>query len=150
MASFFEGFGFCPDNSEIVSLLENKEANSTDDEGFKFILDIKFYNYEPQELSQLSTTNSGNEKMYYFTRLKFKHGGVINRQTPSGGSWIMTGCSKNIKDKYGNPSVNEKSFAYHKASGEKTQWLMKEYTLSNDQNKISGWALCVVYYKPSR
>ncbi|KAJ4709510.1 NAC domain-containing protein [Melia azedarach] len=142
---FLHGFGFCPNNSEIVTLLSNKEEDSTFNvEG---CTTIKFYDYHPE---QLPPTESGNEKMYYFTRLKFKHGGVINRQTPSGGSWMMTGCSKNIKDKYGNPSVKEKSFAYHKASGKKTQWLMKEYTLSNDQNKISGWTLCVVYYKPSR
>ncbi|KAJ4724737.1 putative NAC domain-containing protein [Melia azedarach] len=130
-----EGWGFDPNDSEIVTLLRNKLAGST--EGFDFILDnINFYDHEPEELYD-SGIDSGHKKRYFLTNLEYRHGEVINRQTPSEGSWTMTGPSRDIVDQ----SATWKSFTYYTAHNMRTRWLMKEYTLAN----APLLALCVLY-----
>ncbi|KAJ4700344.1 NAC domain containing protein [Melia azedarach] len=118
------GCGFDPNDSEIVTLLRNKLAGST--KVSDFIIDnINFYSREPKEVYD-SGIDSGHNKRYFLTNLKYKHGQVINRQTPSKGSWTMTGPSGDIVDQ----SATWKSFTYHTAQKMRTLWLMKEYTLA--------------------
>lgn len=82
----------------------------------------------------------GNERKYFLTHLEKKYPNneeVINRQTPSGGSWKITAKdSINIEGEDGKLILKETSFVYYKTFTKKTQWLMKGYTLLN-QNEVS-------------
>ncbi|KAJ4724734.1 hypothetical protein OWV82_003690 [Melia azedarach] len=111
----FHGQGFYPNDSEIVRILRNKLAGSTEDLGI----------------------NSGHERRYFLTNLEYGHGEVINRQTPSEGSWMMTRPSRDIVDQ----SATWKSFTYYTAHNMRTPWFMEEYTLAN----APLLALCVLY-----
>ncbi|KAJ4709499.1 NAC domain-containing protein [Melia azedarach] len=73
---------------------------------------------------------------------------------PSGGYWKKTREQpSNVKGKDGKPIATKSTLVYykndHKSNPVKTQWVMKEYMLLDNQppkQKVQhSWTLCVVY-----
>ncbi|KAJ4709501.1 NAC domain-containing protein [Melia azedarach] len=100
---FPAGVVFDPDDEELVFYyLMGKEVYGFSDEGgFRFIRVIKLYDCKPSMLSGLAA-ESGQDKMFFFTRLrkKYQNGRNVNRQAP-GGFWKKTGPPSYVDGIYG-------------------------------------------------
>ncbi|KAJ4709511.1 NAC domain containing protein [Melia azedarach] len=146
---------FKPDDKELVfHYLTGKMSGRTVGEGFRYIKDIDVYKYKPSKLSRLHDFCHG--KMYFFSRLDKKNprGTNVERQVEGGGFWRKTEKTyEDIKATNGKSTARKTLLAYYgkdQASAPvKTQWLMEEYMLLDQNDKVlTPWTLCVVYEKP--
>ncbi|KAJ4708950.1 NAC domain-containing protein [Melia azedarach] len=93
----------------------------------------------------------GKGKMYFFAPLNKKYKAPV----PTGGYWKKTREPCCVKGKDGNSIATKNTLVYYKndpkSNPVKTQWLMKEYMLLDNQllpkqNVEDSWTLCVVYH----
>ncbi|KAI3675405.1 hypothetical protein L1987_84995 [Smallanthus sonchifolius] len=148
------GFRFYPTDEELlVQYLCRKVAGH--DFSLQIIADIDLYKFDPWELP--SKAMFGEKEWYFFSPRdrKYPNGSRPNRVAGSG-YWKATGTDKVITT--GGRRVGIKKalvFYVGKApKGNKTNWIMHEYRLSDPQRKhgssrLDEWVLCRIYEKNS-
>ncbi|CAH1449903.1 unnamed protein product [Lactuca virosa] len=148
------GFRFFPTDEELlVQYLCRKVAGH--DFSLQIIADIDLYKFDPWELP--SKAMFGEKEWYFFSPRdrKYPNGSRPNRVAGSG-YWKATGTDKVITT--GGRRVGIKKalvFYVGKApKGNKTNWIMHEYRLSEPQRKngssrLDDWVLCRIYKKNS-
>ncbi|XP_071696602.1 NAC domain-containing protein JA2L-like [Rutidosis leptorrhynchoides] len=148
------GFRFYPTDEELlVQYLCRKVAGH--DFSLQIIADIDLYKFDPWELP--SKAMFGDKEWYFFSPRdrKYPNGSRPNRVAGSG-YWKATGTDKVITT--GGRRVGIKKalvFYVGKApKGNKTNWIMHEYRLSEPQRKngssrLDEWVLCRIYKKNS-
>ncbi|XP_076896291.1 NAC domain-containing protein JA2L-like [Bidens hawaiensis] len=148
------GFRFFPTDEELlVQYLCRKVAGH--DFTLQIIADIDLYKYDPWELPKKAMF--GEKEWYFFSPRdrKYPNGSRPNRVAGSG-YWKATGTDKVITT--GGRRVGIKKalvFYIGKApKGNKTNWIMHEYRLSDPQRKtgssrLDEWVLCRIYKKNS-
>ncbi|XP_010423583.1 PREDICTED: NAC domain-containing protein 78 isoform X2 [Camelina sativa] len=152
--SLAPGFRFHPTDEELVRYyLKRKVCNKP----FKFdaisVTDI--YKSEPWDLPDKSKLKSRDLEWYFFSMLdkKYSNGSKTNRATEKG-YWKTTGKDREIRN--GSRVVGmKKTLVYHKGRaprGERTNWVMHEYRLSDEDLKKAGvpqeaYVLCRIFQK---
>ncbi|XP_010490950.1 PREDICTED: NAC domain-containing protein 78-like isoform X4 [Camelina sativa] len=152
--SLAPGFRFHPTDEELVRYyLKRKVCNKP----FKFdaisVTDI--YKSEPWDLPDKSKLKSRDLEWYFFSMLdkKYSNGSKTNRATEKG-YWKTTGKDREIRN--GSRVVGmKKTLVYHKGRaprGERTNWVMHEYRLSDEDLKRAGvpqeaYVLCRIFQK---
>ncbi|KAK9056972.1 hypothetical protein SSX86_024337 [Deinandra increscens subsp. villosa] len=148
------GFRFYPTDEELlVQYLCRKVAGH--DFSLQIIADIDLYKFDPWQLP--SRALFGEKEWYFFSPRdrKYPNGSRPNRVAGSG-YWKATGTDKVIMT--GGRRVGIKKalvFYVGKApKGNKTNWIMHEYRLSepqrkNGSSKLDEWVLCRIYKKNS-
>nr|XP_043620827.1 NAC domain-containing protein JA2L-like [Erigeron canadensis] len=148
------GFRFYPTDEELlVQYLCRKVAGH--DFSLQIIADIDLYKFDPWVLP--SKAMFGEKEWYFFSPRdrKYPNGSRPNRVAGSG-YWKATGTDKVITT--GGRRVGIKKalvFYVGKApKGNKTNWIMHEYRLSEPQRKngssrLDEWVLCRIYKKNS-
>ncbi|KAI3769249.1 hypothetical protein L6452_00350 [Arctium lappa] len=148
------GFRFYPTDEELlVQYLCRKVAGH--DFSLQIIADINLYSFDPWELP--SKAMFGEKEWYFFSPRdrKYPNGSRPNRVAGSG-YWKATGTDKVITT--GGRRVGIKKalvFYVGKApKGNKTNWIMHEYRLSEPPRKtgstrLDEWVLCRIYKKNS-
>ncbi|MFS7984481.1 putative transcription factor NAM family [Helianthus anomalus] len=148
------GFRFYPTDEELlVQYLCRKVAGH--DFSLQIIADIDLYKFDPWQLP--SKAMFGEKEWYFFSPRdrKYPNGSRPNRVAGSG-YWKATGTDKVITT--GGRRVGIKKalvFYVGKApKGNKTNWIMHEYRLSDPQRKtgssrLDEWVLCRIYKKNS-
>ncbi|XWS74903.1 hypothetical protein CRYUN_Cryun01aG0038400 [Craigia yunnanensis] len=126
------------------------------------IREVNLCNYNPETLTEISNNKSSNgvvNEWYFFTPRdrKYKNGSRPDRAAGDG-YWKATGADKHVKCK-GTLVGFKKNLVFHRGKppkGDKTNWIMHEYTLSNplarerdsnDDMRLDDWVLCRVYKK---
>ncbi|XP_023635793.1 NAC domain-containing protein 78 isoform X1 [Capsella rubella] len=155
VTSLAPGFRFHPTDEELVRYyLKRKVCNKP----FKFdaisVTDI--YKSEPWDLPGKSKLKSRDLEWYFFSMLdkKYSNGSKTNRATEKG-YWKTTGKDREIRN---GPRVvgMKKTLVYHKGRaprGERTNWVMHEYRLSDEDLKKAGvpqkeaYVLCRIFQK---
>ncbi|KAJ4709497.1 NAC domain-containing protein [Melia azedarach] len=145
------GIKFNPNDEVLAShYLVGKLSGSTEGPIFSLIKEVDVYQHDPSDLSRLAY-DFGKGKMYFFAPLNKKYKAPV----PTGGYWKKTREPCCVKGKDGNSIATKNTLVYYKndpkSNPVKTQWLMKEYMLLDNQllpkqNVEDSWTLCVVYH----
>ncbi|XP_010552948.1 PREDICTED: NAC domain-containing protein 78-like [Tarenaya hassleriana] len=154
VTSLAPGFRFHPTDEELVRYyLKRKICNKP----FRFdaISVIDIYKSEPWDLPDKSKLKSRDLEWYFFSVLdkKYGNGSKTNRATEKG-YWKTTGKDREIRN---GPRVvgMKKTLVYHKGRaprGERTNWVMHEYRLVDDELGKAGvaqdaYVLCRIFQK---
>ncbi|KAJ4709488.1 NAC domain containing protein [Melia azedarach] len=136
---------FQPDDEELVfCYLTGKMSGRTVGEGFRYVKDIDVYKYEPSKLSSLAPY-FGHGKMYFFSPLDKVSKRNECQETSSRGRLLWRKTEKTyeeIKATNGKSIARKTLLAYYKedqaSAPVKSQWLMKEYMLLHQNDKMVG------------
>ncbi|CAH8379363.1 unnamed protein product [Eruca vesicaria subsp. sativa] len=154
VTSLAPGFRFHPTDEELVRYyLKRKVCNRP----FKFdaisVTDI--YKSEPWDLPDKSKLKSRDLEWYFFSMLdkKYSNGSKTNRATERG-YWKTTGKDREIRNGLRVVGM-KKTLVYHRGRaprGERTNWVMHEYRLTDEELKITGapqdaFVLCRIFQK---
>ncbi|PWA86032.1 NAC domain-containing protein [Artemisia annua] len=158
------GYRFCPTDVElIVNYLKPKIDTGRRHPNCRYY-EVNIYDYDPDELTAKPEYRSCENKWYFLTSRERKHpnGTRSNRKTKSGSTWKASGKGKPQYDDM-NRVVGSKKCLFHlDEKGNKTDWLMHEYTTDNpnipigsqeqkeDINKLTQWVLCKIYKKQKK
>lgn len=148
------GFRFHPTDEELVLYYLKRKICKR-----KLKLDIirvtDVYKWDPEELPGQSILKSGDRQWFFFTPRdrKYPNGARSNRATRHG-YWKATGKDRTITCNSRTVGV-KKTLVFYKGrapSGERTDWVMHEYTLDEEelkrcQNVKEYYALYKVYKK---
>ncbi|KAK6267210.1 hypothetical protein QUC31_018047 [Theobroma cacao] len=119
------------------------------------IKEVELYKYSPDDLTQADNASSKKESEWYFFTprdRKYVNGSRPSR-TAGDGFWKATGSDTSVMFK-GNIVGFKKTLVYYYGKppkGEKTNWIMHEYVLSNpparqragkDDMRLDDWVLC--------
>ncbi|KAJ0236368.1 NAC domain-containing protein 101 [Hirschfeldia incana] len=147
------GYRFHPTDEELVDYyLKNKVAFP----GMQVdvIKDVDLYKIEQWDIQELCGRGAGEEREWYFFSYKDKKyptGTRTNRATGSG-FWKATGRDKAIYSKQELVGMR-KTLVFYKGrapNGQKSDWIMHEYRLENDENgppHEEGWVVCRAFKK---
>jgi len=148
------GFRFYPTDEELlVQYLCRKVAGH--DFSLQIIADIDLYKFDPWELP--SKAMFGEKEWYFFSPRdrKYPNGCRPNRVAGSG-YWKATGTDKVITTAGRRVGIKKALVFYvgKAPKGNKTNWIMHEYRLSDPQRKngssrLDEWVLCRIYKKNS-
>ncbi|KAK8671817.1 hypothetical protein V6N13_038402 [Hibiscus sabdariffa] len=158
------GYRFKPRDDELVDFyLKRKIYNKPLPPNI--FRDVDLYNYDPYTLTAMNDNASSNgvlTEWYFFTPRdrKYPRG---NRPTRSAGDgyWKPTGKPFPVVSK-GKEVGSKRSLAFFRGkspNGEKTNWIMYEYLLTNAPQRqrlstkdmqLDDWVLCKVYRKQQR
>ncbi|KAK8671172.1 hypothetical protein V6N13_037777 [Hibiscus sabdariffa] len=158
------GYRFKPRDEELVDFyLKRKIYNRPLPPNI--FRDVDLYNYDPYTLTAMNDNASSNgvlTEWYFFTPRdrKYPKG---NRPTRSAGDgyWKPTGKPFSVVSK-GKEVGSKRSLAFFRGkspNGEKTDWIMHEYVLTNAPQRqrlstqdmqLDDWVLCRVYRKQQR
>lgn len=148
------GFRFFPTDEELlVQYLCRKVAGH--DFSLQIIADIDLYKFDPWELP--SKAMFGEKEWYFFSPRdrKYPNGSRPNRVAGSG-YWKATGTDKVITTAGRRVGIKKALVFYvgKAPKGNKTNWIMHEYRLSDPQRKngssrLDEWVLCRIYKKNS-
>ncbi|KAF8109940.1 hypothetical protein N665_0089s0059 [Sinapis alba] len=98
------------------------------------------YKFDPEELPGKALYNTGDRQWFFFSsRDRKQHGGRSSRAT-NHGYWKATGVDRVIKCN-SRPVGEKKTLVFHRGrapKGERTNWVMHEYTLHKEELKICG------------
>ncbi|KAL5709758.1 hypothetical protein ACHQM5_020407 [Ranunculus cassubicifolius] len=148
------GFRFHPTDEELVIYYLKRKVC-----GKSFVVDaiseIDIYKFEPWDLPDRSRLKSRDLEWYFFSGLdkKYGNGWRTNRATDQG-YWKTTGKDRAVRR--GERTVGmKKTLVFHigrAPTGERTNWVMHEYRLVDDQLSQAGVAqdafvLCRVFRK---
>ncbi|KAH7568960.1 hypothetical protein JRO89_XS06G0080600 [Xanthoceras sorbifolium] len=162
------GFRFHPTDEElVVHYLKKKVASAP--LPVAIIAEVDLYKFDPWELPSKATF--GEQEWYFFSPRdrKYPNGARPNRAATSG-YWKATGTDKPILMSNGNQKVGVKKalvfYGGKPPKGIKTNWIMHEYRLVNNNNNINttkphasdlsnkknslrldDWVLCRIYKK---
>nr|XP_027091566.1 NAC domain-containing protein 17-like isoform X1 [Coffea arabica] len=151
---FPPGFRFHPTDEELVLYYLKKKMCRR-----RHLLDVigetDVYKWDPEELPGLSKLKTGDRQWFFFSPRdrKYPNGARSNRATRYG-YWKATGKDRIIACNARDVGV-KKTLVYYKGrapSGERTDWVMHEYTLDEEELKRSQavkdyYALYKVYKK---
>ncbi|XP_013620811.1 PREDICTED: NAC domain-containing protein 78-like isoform X2 [Brassica oleracea var. oleracea] len=152
--SLAPGFRFHPTDEELVRYyLKRKVCNKPFNFDAISVADV--YKSEPWDLPDKSKLKGRDLEWYFFSMLdkKYSNGSKTNRATERG-YWKTTGKDREIRN--GTRAVGmKKTLVYHKGRaprGERSNWVMHEYRLTDDELKIAGapqdaFVLCRVFQK---
>ncbi|ERN11475.1 NAC domain-containing protein 82 [Amborella trichopoda] len=148
------GFRFHPTDEELV-LFYLKRRICGRPVPLDVIADIDIYKCEPWDLPDKSLLQSRDREWYFFSPKdrKYPKGVRINRATQAG-YWKATGKDRCICSNSHTVGI-KKTLIYHMGRaprGERTDWVMHEYRLEDDELKKDNiaqdsYALCKVYRK---
>ncbi|KAF3445347.1 hypothetical protein FNV43_RR10523 [Rhamnella rubrinervis] len=148
------GFRFHPTDDELV-LYYLKRKICRRKLKLDIIAETDVYKWDPEELPGLSKLKSGDRQWFFFSPRdrKYPNGARSNRATRHG-YWKATGKDRNITCNARTVGV-KKTLVFYKGrapSGERTDWVMHEYTLDEEefkrcQNVKEYYALYKVYKK---
>lgn len=148
------GFRFYPTDEELlVQYLCRKVAGY--DFSLQIIADIDLYKFDPWVLP--SKAMFGEKEWYFFSPRdrKYPNGSRPNRVAGSG-YWKATGTDKVITTNGRRVGIKKALVFYvgKAPKGNKTNWIMHEYRLSDPQRKtgstrLDDWVLCRIYKKNS-
>ncbi|CAH2074173.1 unnamed protein product [Thlaspi arvense] len=140
VTSLAPGFRFHPTDEELVRYyLKRKVCNRPFKLDAISVTDV--YKSEPWDLPDKSKLKSRDLEWYFFSMLdkKYRNGSKTNRATEKG-YWKTTGKDREIRN--GSRVVGmKKTLVYHKGRaprGERTNWVMHEYRLSDEELKKAG------------
>ncbi|CAN1854321.1 NAC transcription factor NAM-B2 [Linum perenne] len=169
------GFRFHPTDEELVVHYLKKKAASIP-LPVTIIADVDLYKFDPWELPSKATF--GEQEWYFFSPRdrKYPNGARPNRAATSG-YWKATGTDKPIISSNGGSKVGVKKalvfYGGKPPKGIKTNWIMHEYRLVNNNNycgnssttvlkppvsssgskksplRLDDWVLCRIYKKHS-
>ncbi|KAG8635348.1 NAC transcription factor 25 isoform X2 [Manihot esculenta] len=162
------GFRFHPTDEELVVHYLKKKAASAP-LPVTIIAEVDLYKFDPWELPSKATF--GEQEWYFFSPRdrKYPNGARPNRAATSG-YWKATGTDKPILSSNGNQKVGVKKalvfYGGKPPKGIKTNWIMHEYRLVDNNNNTSSskppcvdsankkgslrlddWVLCRIYKK---
>ncbi|GMH07886.1 hypothetical protein Nepgr_009726 [Nepenthes gracilis] len=152
--SLAPGFRFHPTDEELVRYyLKRKVCGKP----FRFeaIAEIDIYKCEPWDLPGRSKLKSRDLEWYFFSVLdkKYGNGSRTNRATEQG-YWKTTGKDRAVHHKCRVAGM-KKTLVYHRGRaphGERTNWVMHEYRLLDEQLEKAGipldvFVLCRIFQK---
>ncbi|XP_058073249.1 NAC transcription factor 56-like [Magnolia sinica] len=160
------GFRFHPTDEELVVHYLKKKVSSIP-LPIPIIAEIELYKFDPWELPGKSTF--GEHEWYFFSPRdrKYPNGARPNRAATSG-YWKATGTDKPILTAGGTQKIGVKKalvfYGGRPPKGIKTDWIMHEYRLTENDNKVmkppcaevaskksslrlDDWVLCRIYKK---
>ncbi|XAR73177.1 hypothetical protein NMG60_11007057 [Bertholletia excelsa] len=143
------GFRFHPTDVELVMYYLKKKAT-----GKRLLVDaiseLNIYNYSPWDLPGKSCLRSKDLEWYFFCPIerKYASGARINRKTEFG-FWKSTGKDRPVV--YKEQTVGMvKTLVFHKGhapNGDRTDWVIHEYRLSDAGVVQGSYVLCKVFHK---
>ncbi|KAJ8761428.1 hypothetical protein K2173_001559 [Erythroxylum novogranatense] len=158
------GFRFHPTDEELVVHYLKKKAASAP-LPVTIIAEVDLYKYDPWELP--SKASFGEQEWYFFSPRdrKYPNGARPNRAATSG-YWKATGTDRPILASNGGQKVGVKKalvfYGGKPPKGIKTNWIMHEYRLVDNNNssskptdsanrkgslRLDNWVLCRIYEK---
>ncbi|KAG2310205.1 hypothetical protein Bca4012_024707 [Brassica carinata] len=155
VTSLAPGFRFHPTDEELVRYyLKRKVCNKPFNFDAISVTDV--YKSEPWDLPDKSKLKSRDLEWYFFSMLdkKYSNGSKTNRATEKG-YWKTTGKDREILRNGSRAVGMKKTLVYHKGRaprGERTNWVMHEYRLTDDELKKTGapqdaFVLCRIFQK---
>lgn len=134
---FPPGFRFHPTDEELILYyLKRKICGRS----LKLVIigEVDVYKWDPEELPGQSKWNTGDRQWFFFSPRdrKYPNGGRSNRATMHG-YWKATGKDRIIKCNSRSVGI-KKTLVYYQgraASGQRTDWVMHEYTLDEEELK---------------
>ncbi|XP_030496441.1 NAC domain-containing protein 17 isoform X2 [Cannabis sativa] len=148
------GFRFYPTDEELVLYyLKGKICGKR--LRVNVIGETDVYKFEPEELPGMSILKTGDRQWFFFSPRDRKHpnGSRSNRGTKHG-YWKVTGKNRSITSTTRSVGVKKTLVFYkgHAPKGERTDWVMHEYTLDEEelkrcQNLQDYYALYKVFKK---
>nr|XP_043639566.1 NAC domain-containing protein 1-like [Erigeron canadensis] len=150
-SSLGPGYRFCPTDSELIVYYLKPKIERQIHPRFARFYDVNIYDYHPKELA--AKYAGCEDKWYFLTRRqpKYANGKRPNRQTKDEGTWRASQCYTQVlaEDSDGGVVGFKRSLAYFEHHVKKTDWLMHEYTITDD-NKMNDCALYKIYKKESK
>ncbi|XP_021818817.1 NAC domain-containing protein 53 isoform X1 [Prunus avium] len=153
--SLAPGFRFHPTDEELVWYYLKRKVSG---KNFRFdpISVIDIYKTEPWDLPGKSKLKTGDLEWYFFSFLDKKYGNSsrTNRATEKG-YWKTTGKDRPVLHNSRNVGM-KKTLVFHSGrapKGARTNWVMHEYRLSNEELEKSGiqqkdpYVLCRIFQK---
>ncbi|XP_031254893.1 NAC domain-containing protein 96-like isoform X2 [Pistacia vera] len=142
------GFGFYPTDQEIIRLLVEKRRDPSIT--VHAIYETNIYDFEPPELSRLSTIQSDKKWCNFFCAPKYINAGrkSVYRATKTG-YWKLTGEGYPIKDKRSKKVIGYKRVLvfYERPGGPKeikTDWVMHQFTAADSPLYKKDFVVCRV------
>nr|UBT01608.1 NAC transcription factor 03 [Litchi chinensis] len=131
------GFRFHPTDEELV-LYYLKRKICKRRIKFDIIAETDVYKWDPEELPGQSLLKTGDRQWFFFSPRdrKYPNGARSNRATRFG-YWKATGKDRNVTCNSRSVGV-KKTLVFYRGrapSGERTDWVMHEYTLDEDELK---------------
>nr|WLO57464.1 NAC transcription factor 5 [Rheum palmatum] len=152
--SLAPGFRFHPTDEELVAYYLKRKVSG---KSFRVdaISEIEVYKVEPWDLPGLSRLKTRDLEWYFFSNLdkKYSNGSKTNRAT-SEGYWKTTGKDRPVCHRSKVVGM-KKTLVFHRGRaprGERTNWVMHEYRLVDEQLEQSGvpqesFVLCRIFQK---
>ncbi|KAH9606905.1 hypothetical protein KSS87_019739 [Heliosperma pusillum] len=143
------GFRFHPTDNELIGYYLKRKVEKLEIE-LEIIPVIEFYKYDPWELPDKSFLPKRDMEWFFFCPRdrKYPNGSRTNRATKAG-YWKATGKDRKIVSE--SVTGFRKTLVFYQGRaplGNRTNWLMHEYRLSDDsQNAHGAFALCRVVKK---
>ncbi|GAB4861073.1 hypothetical protein Ancab_036231 [Ancistrocladus abbreviatus] len=151
---FPPGFRFHPTDEELV-LYYLKRKICHRKLQVDVIAEVDVYKWEPEELPGHSLLKTGDKQWFFFSPRDRKYpNGLRSNRATAHGYWKATGKDRNITCNSRTVGV-KKTLVFYKGralKGERTDWVMHEYTMDEDelkrcQNAQDYYALYKVYKK---
>ncbi|KAH0851608.1 hypothetical protein HID58_094634, partial [Brassica napus] len=147
------GFRFHPTEEELLYYYLKKKV-SYEPIDLDVIREVDLNKLEPWDLKEKSRIGSGPQNEWYFFSHKDKKyptGTRTNRATAAG-FWKATGRDKSIHLNSSKKIGLRKTLVFYTGRaphGHKTEWIMQEYRLDDNENEIQedGWVVCRVFKK---
>ncbi|CAH8356248.1 unnamed protein product [Eruca vesicaria subsp. sativa] len=147
------GFRFHPTEEELLYYYLKKKV-SYEPIDLDVIREVDLNKLEPWELKEKCRIGSGPQNEWYFFSHKDKKyptGTRTNRATAAG-FWKATGRDKSIHLNSSKKIGLRKTLVFYTGRaphGNKTEWIMHEYRLDDNENEIQedGWVVCRVFKK---
>ncbi|KAH7514377.1 hypothetical protein FEM48_Zijuj11G0083300 [Ziziphus jujuba var. spinosa] len=154
-ASLPPGFRFHPTDEELVGYYLNRKVQGLEIE-LEVIPVIDLYKFDPWELPEKSFLPKRDMEWFFFCPRdrKYPNGSRTNRATKAG-YWKATGKDRKVVCKSETVTGYRKTLVFYRGRaplGDRTDWVMHEYRLSDDFNQSSqnvqgAFALCRVVKK---
>ncbi|CAH8330254.1 unnamed protein product [Eruca vesicaria subsp. sativa] len=147
------GFRFHPTEEELLYYYLKKKV-SYEPIDLDVIREVDLNKLEPWDLKEKCRIGSGPQNEWYFFSHKDKKyptGTRTNRATAAG-FWKATGRDKSIHLNSSKKIGLRKTLVFYTGRaphGQKTEWIMHEYRLDDNENEIQedGWVVCRVFKK---
>ncbi|XP_019441014.1 PREDICTED: NAC domain-containing protein 78-like isoform X1 [Lupinus angustifolius] len=152
--SFFPGFRFHPTDEELVRFYLKRKLTG---KHFRFdpIAEVDVYKKEPWDLPHMSKLKTRDLEWYFYSALDKKYGnGSRTKRITEKGYWKTTGKDRPIKQGIRVVGM-KKTLVYHAGRaphGDRTNWVMHEYKLVDEQLAqagilLDGLVLCRIFEK---
>ncbi|KAJ3707773.1 hypothetical protein LUZ61_011478 [Rhynchospora tenuis] len=148
------GFRFHPTDEELVSYYLKRKVTGKPIR-FMAVSEVEIYKFAPWDLPEMSCLRTKDLEWYFFCPRdkKYPNGSRANRSTEIG-YWKTTGKDRSILHDSRHVGM-KKSLIFHTGKppkGDRTDWVMYEYRLADDQLAASGVAqdafvICKIFKK---